>query len=179
MKNVIMGTKNKENTMMNIILETKKKAFTLIELLIVVAIIGILAGVGVPMYNGYMASARVESATTNHSTIRGFMASTITNCATGRTNAQLGGTAVLCTSTPAQWAAAFTVYFNNLNDNPYGTAQSAITSTSTGPLDPGLSVISSGAGPNRLTVITNTGPNPETGVDVYMPGGTAVDTIFM
>ena len=36
-------------------IENMKKAFTLIELLIVVAIIGILAGVGIPMYNGYMA----------------------------------------------------------------------------------------------------------------------------
>ena len=36
-----------------------KKAFTLLELLIVVAIIGVLAGVGVPMYNGYVLNANV------------------------------------------------------------------------------------------------------------------------
>ena len=38
-----------------------KKAFTLIELLIVVAIIGILAGVGIPMYNGYMTKAKISA----------------------------------------------------------------------------------------------------------------------
>ena len=43
-----------------------KKAFTLIELLIVVAIIGILAGVGIPMYNGYMADAKMKMVKEQH-----------------------------------------------------------------------------------------------------------------
>ena len=64
-------------TFKTIIKDTKKEAFTLIELLIVVAIIGILAGVGVPMYNGYMASAKLESAKTNHKAVKSFISALV------------------------------------------------------------------------------------------------------
>jgi len=45
------------------------KAFTLIELLVVVAIIGILAAVGVVAYNGYTGAAKVNAAKTNYKNV--------------------------------------------------------------------------------------------------------------
>ena len=57
------------------------KGFTLIELLIVVAIIGILAGVGIPMYNGYMTKAKISATASKHKMIAAELSSGFTICA--------------------------------------------------------------------------------------------------
>ena len=65
----------------------KPKGFTLIELLVVVAIIGILAAVGVVAYNGYTNAAKKSAAKANHKSVVKYISSEIMKCSTGASKA--------------------------------------------------------------------------------------------
>ena len=148
-------------TIKTMIKDTKKKAFTLIELLIVVAIIGILAGVGVPMYNGYMATAKVQSSATNHANVKSFVSATLTKCSAGSSYVTLGSTNRYCNQNASAWASYFRTYFNSINKNPYGG--NAITTSSSQRLGE-TNIVSSG---NRIAIRTNIGT--ESGANAYLP----------
>ena len=135
----------------------------MIELLIVVAIIGILAGVGVPMYNGYMATAKVQSATTNHKNVKSFVAATLTKCSTGSQYVTLGSSNRYCNQSTSNWASYFRSYFNSINKNPYGGG-AYVTTTTSSPVRGGTGIGYSG---NRIWLRTNIGS--ESGGNAYSP----------
>ena len=61
----------------------EQRAFTLIELLVVVAIIGILAAVGVTTFSGFQEKAKISAAKANHKTVVNFVTVSVARCSIG------------------------------------------------------------------------------------------------
>ena len=68
----------------------KNKGFTLIELLVVVAIIGILAAVGVTTFSGFQESAKSNVAKSNCGNVIKYIQSEVIKCSLGSANAMDG-----------------------------------------------------------------------------------------
>ena len=120
----------------------KQKGFTLIELLVVVAIIGILAAVGVVAYNGYTASAKKKTMESNSKTIQKYAMAEIAKCQMG-TNLTEGPTVskhiTSCSTGSAGnlnsnvWAQYFIDVFQSKIKNPYGSSSNPSGLLNSGP----------------------------------------------
>ena len=105
----------------------KNKGFTLIELLVVVAIIGILASVGVVAYNGYTTSAKKAGVASNHANVMKTLGAEIAKCNIDDEVLKAGSgdsaTKLTCTGrTAATTITAAIAFFNGKSDeynNPF------------------------------------------------------------
>jgi len=101
------------------------KSFTLIELLVVVAIIGILAAVGTPIFQGFMLDAKINASMAKHQNITDFISANLMRCSAGAQSIKLqeyyGQQSVSCSDTPQNLATAFAKHFRYTGmKNPYG-----------------------------------------------------------
>ena len=104
----------------------KIKGFTLIELLVVVAIIGILAAVGLVTFNNFSESAKKKATQANHKTISNFIAAEITKCNMSGSKTAFNGT-MNCPNLNAQsYETPITNLLKDNFKNPYLPTESAI-----------------------------------------------------
>ena len=94
------------------------KAFTLIELLVVVAIIGILAAVGVNTFSGFQEKAKIAVSKSNHKNVIKYMTVEITKCELGEETVMDGN--LTCSGKTRQSVIDATVKALSDFKNPYG-----------------------------------------------------------
>ncbi len=101
----------------------RESGFTLIELLIVVAILGLLAAIGIPQYQGYQAQAKVNSTRALHTEMVKLIGAELAKCTAGATQILANSAdAVACSDTIGNIADAFVANGNASSDNPYDAA---------------------------------------------------------
>lgn len=148
-----------------------KKSFTLIELLVVVAIIGILAAVGTPIFQGFLLDAKINATKANHKIITNFISFSSASCAGGADEVNLPGLSSVrqgygsfkCSKLQNPTEQLLNNYASYLRfvagtANAYDNSKPAIYTTRRSYPPPGSSDLWV-SGAKKISIRTNLGPN--------------------
>lgn len=138
----------------------RKNGFTLIELLVVVAIVGILAAVGTPIFQGFLLDAKINSSRENHIRMRDYIATSFTKCAGSPDGKiQLGSKRHRCDGNTYSMARDFYDYFRGEAgfENPYDKSNLAVVVANDPTVKGQTSIIGVTSPSNYIKIKTNIG----------------------
>ena len=102
------------------------RAFTLIELLVVVAIIGILAAVGVNTFTGFQEKSKISATKANHTMVVKYIASELQKCNLGETDVMDKKLTCSAKLTGSIVASAISLALKDKVKNPFYTDKNAV-----------------------------------------------------